>query len=860
MCRGCAPQTTEEDRLELHTRLTANGPPQLSATVGICRLRHVVVTTAAIAAVLLSIVFATPVSAATGDFIIQGRGYGHGVGMSQWGAWQAAREGRTYNDILSFYYPGSTLATAPADATVKVRISKDLTSGQDYYSRVYLKPVVTGGTLVMTNAGSPDVNVPLAAGQIVEVLWVIQDSVGHVQVADQGIFDTMQVRPESVSGRIAVSMQVASASSATAYREYWGFMSVDPMPKSALYVTNCVSLDDYARGVAEIKPEWAMSSWPAYYAIEAVKAQAVAARTYAYAEYLGTGYLNDDTRDICYKGYAQEVVNPGAAEAAANTNGQILNYSGVLRKTYFSSHSGGYTTATAWNDSPPSWVVSKPDVWSLVAPPAGLTSDAPGHAWTVTMSPSVLRAKLIEGATKYIPDMGTITQVEVISRDTADSDSHATRLRITGTLGQAEISARNFKTALGLHSTLFWVTKDGSLTRVDSTNPNVAYLGYWNTSPAAAAFGGSFRYANSPAKASVSFEGTYLALVSKTAPNYGKATVTLDGGAPVTVDYYSPTVLYRRTVYNTGSLTAGPHTLTVEWAGAKSAKSSGYSIGLDAFDVQGTLNPSPDLPTRYQQTDPKFNYAGAWSGVWSSMASGGSFRWLNSSGSVTVGFDGTYLAWVTKKSRAYGKAWVRVDDGVPRLVDLYSRATQWKQAVWNTGILASGNHTVCIAWSGTKSLGASSYNIAVDAFDIVGTPSAATLSPSMPARYQQSDPRLTYSGRWMPSYTRNASGGSFRYLNASGSVTVKFDGTYASWIAKKGPSYGIAAVTLDGEPPKYVDLYSSTSLYQQSVYSTSILSPGSHTLVIKRTLTKNAASSGYHLSADAFDVIGGLAP
>ena len=99
-----------------------------------------------------------------------------------------------------------------------------------------------------------------------------------------------------------------------------------------------------------------------------------------------------------------------------------------------------------------------------------------------------------------------------------------------------------------------------------------------------------------------------------------------------------------------------------------------------------------------------------------------------------------------------------------------------------------------------------------------------------------------------------------RYLNSTGSVTVKFDGSYVSWMAKKGPSYGIAAVSLDGGPPTNVDLYSSTSLYQQIVYNTGILAPGPHTLVIERTWAKNARSSGYVVSVDAFDVIGSLVP
>jgi SpoIID/LytB domain protein len=44
-------------------------------------------------------------SASAGNFVFYGRGNGHAVGFSQWGAWQGAREGHTYDEILAFYYP-----------------------------------------------------------------------------------------------------------------------------------------------------------------------------------------------------------------------------------------------------------------------------------------------------------------------------------------------------------------------------------------------------------------------------------------------------------------------------------------------------------------------------------------------------------------------------------------------------------------------------------------------------------------------------------------------------------------------------------------------------------------------------------
>ncbi len=825
------------------------------------RLRRATLSVLTVAIVVaFTTVFAQPVSAATGDFVIQGRGYGHGVGMSQWGAWEAAREGKTYAEILAFYYPGSMPDTAPGGTTIKVRISKDpaTTTYDDHYYRVYLKPVATTAVLRLQNLGSPDVDVPLTVGQVVETLYAPVSGVGHVWVAGRGAYDHVYVIPDFDTGRVAVSMQVSSVAPATTYREYWGSMNVEPMGEGEVYLNNYVLLDKYVRGVAEIKPEWANSSYTNLYAIEAVKAQAVAARTYAYAEYLNAGYVNDDTRDIYYRGYAFEVANPGAAQAATDTAGEILSYGGTLYKTYFSAHSGGYTTASAWNDSPPFYLESNPDPYSRAAPPTGLvTGIAPGYSWSVTYTPVDLSTKLIGSG--YIDNVGTVTQLEIIARDTTDPESHVTAVRVTGTLGIDTISGRNFKAALGLRSTLFNVVLYGSPIRTDSTNSNIAYLGAWSTAYNVYAFGGSYALADGPAKASVSFDGTYLALVARTAPNNGKALVSLDGGPGVPVDFYSPTVKHGQQVYNTGSLTSGAHTVTIEWTGTKNFLATGTIIGLDAVDVVGTITPSPDIPPRYGEANTNLAYGGPWSVTSSSLATDGSLKLLNSPGSVTATFTGTYLAWVTKTAPTCGKAKVTLDGGGSTMVDLYSAAEANRQIVYNTGFLAPGAHTVTIEWTGTKNGAASNYQIGADAFDVIGTLTLAPPAPAYPTRYQQNDALITYLGTWAGSSVASASGGSIISSSATdGQVTICFHGTGLALLANTGPNLGIAAVTLGGVPEPPVDFYSVGTLYQQEVYDTGPLPEGDYTLVIKPDGTKNAASSGYAIDIDALDIFGEL--
>ncbi len=396
-------------------------------------------------------------------------------------------------------------------------------------------------------------------------------------------------------------------------------------------------------------------------------------------------------------------------------------------------------------------------------------------------------------------------------------------------------------------------------TRYQDNDYRVTALGYWSRSAASQASGGSFSWLNSSGLATIKFNGSYLGWVGKKAPQYGKAKVTLDGGTPVTVDLYSASTKYQQTIWSTGLLSGGEHTVTIERTGEKNASATGSYIGVDAFDVIGRLVQAPG-PTRLQQYDSHLAYAGRWLGMYSSLASGGSFRYAGSPAKVTVTFDGTYMAWVTKKSRAYGKAKVTTDGRAPVIVDLYSYTTLYKQKVYNTGLLAAGPHTVTIEWTGAKNARATGNYVGIDAVDILTESIGGTTLPPSPTvtRYEQTDPQLGYVGSWSSGANASASAGDFIFANAPSKLIVGFKGTSLTWIAKKSVYYGIAKVTLDDKTPVDVDLYSAGTLYQQSVYRTGELTDGTHTLTIEWTGNKNAAAADYYVGADAFDIQGQL--
>ena len=220
--------------------------------------------------------------------------------------------------------------------------------------------------------------------------------------------------------------------------------------------------------------------------------------------------------------------------------------------------------------------------------------------------------------------------------------------------------------------------------------------------------------------------------------------------------------------------------------------------------------------TAVQQSDPRIVFLGTWNTLSSPYASGGSLTYGATAGcQFTVTFEGEYLALIARTGPDFGKAWVTVDGSEADYVDFYSEISHYQQVVYNTGMLEPGQHTVTFKWADMHTACSTGFAINVDAVQVLGT---VTQAP-VPEQHQQNDGDLGYTGDWSGAWSRYASGGSFWWVNSPGaSVNVEFTGTYCAWIAKKGPGYGKAWVSLDGADPVLVDLYSSYDKFKQKVY------------------------------------------
>jgi stage II sporulation protein D len=335
---------------------------------------------------------------ADGVFRMQGSGWGHGRGMSQWGAYQAAAIGVSHPQILAFYYPGTVLAAMP-DTEVRVLLTSD--TGRDLVVRA------TPG-LTVTQAGRDGVVLPLTPGNCPTpaTRWRVRTSgSGMTLSAYCGSWRTV----DKVAGstlEFAVPGDVVGTENGVVRRGYRGAVTAVRTGSRSLQVVNTLPMELYLRPVvaAEVSP-----SWP----VEALRAQAVAARSYAAHEALGragkTFDVFDSTRSQAYPGAlgydsSWRVVrtreHPATDAAIADTAGLQVTVGGQPALTQFSSSNGGATATT-----PLPYMVVQADPWDSTA------AKNPRLAWSDSITAAQLRARC-RGA-------GEISAVRVVAREGA---------------------------------------------------------------------------------------------------------------------------------------------------------------------------------------------------------------------------------------------------------------------------------------------------------------------------------------------------------------------------------------------------------------------------------------------------------
>ncbi|HEY6777498.1 MAG TPA: SpoIID/LytB domain-containing protein [Thermoleophilaceae bacterium] len=373
---------------------------------------------------LLAALAASPTAEAAVRHVVRGAGFGHGIGMSQYGAYGYALAGAQYPGILAHYYTGTALSQAP---TRPVRV---LLQPVDPYIRVRGATGVGG-----TDLSSGTTYVARRSGSSVVVRTAGGKRVGSFSGS---------ARFEGAGEPLRLLGPALNGISSGLYR---GAIEVLP-DGGGVTAINAIDLDDYVRGVVAGEMP---SSWP----LEALKVQAVAARTYALATRKTSGSFDQypDTRSQVYRGVTGESVRSDAA--VAQTAGRILTYNGAPAVTYYFSTSGGHTENIEY-----SFIGALSTPW-LVGVPDPYDSRSPYHRWQATFSTATL--------TRALGAPGTFKRLEVLQRG---ASPRVVRARVVGSRGSTTITGPSIRARLGLRdSWLTIVSVSSSAKRVGSVRP-----------------------------------------------------------------------------------------------------------------------------------------------------------------------------------------------------------------------------------------------------------------------------------------------------------------------------------------------------------------------------------------------------
>jgi len=378
---------------------------------------------------------------------VDGHGYGHGRGMGQYGAYGYATgiTGSTWShaQILAHYYGGTTVGHINDNPLMAVLLKSRNAQAMVIYRETGL--TVTGITgqpkavrVTLRGDGRFDVQTGTACSDTT--------STTPVQVSSP-----VRVDPVAGSGTKALRL-CNSDGTAIAYRG-----ALVALAKSARNVgqevVNVVHMDDYMKGVVprESPASWGDAAGGA--GMAALRAQAVAARSYAAAGDTRWGDLHsawgarattcDDQYCQVYGGLAlisstgavSYRTDPRTDQAVDETAGEVRIRSGAVARTEFSSSTGGWSAG---------------GVFPAVNDQGDAVSSNPNHTWATSVARSTIESAY---------NLGTLTGIQVTQRNgLGDMGGRVLSIRLTGTNRTVDVTGNQLRSALGLKSDWFDIT------------------------------------------------------------------------------------------------------------------------------------------------------------------------------------------------------------------------------------------------------------------------------------------------------------------------------------------------------------------------------------------------------------------
>lgn len=399
---------------------------------------------------------------------IRGHGWGHGRGMGQWGAYGYAVNQRwSWQQITDHFYGGS-VAGSIGNPQITIALSQ-------------LSPSSDLGT----GAPYPDTTVVLANGPLRYVTpdGAVHGVFGHavrlrrvgaarfaVQVApgcggpwtDAGTESggTIRVVPANPgSEAVGDTLGMCEPSQAGYERHVLGeIRAVDTGSGQA--TVNALPVDSYIRSVVprEMSASWGDAAGGA--GMNALQAQAVAARSYGlasnrlpYADTCDSICQSYPGRWIVQGGRTSTVVDPRTDWAVGSTSGQVRMIGGRVVATEFSSSSGGYTAG---------------GVFTAVVDDGDAVAGNPNHSWTTTLARTTIEQRY---------GKGSLQAINVTSRNgLGDYGGRVQALTLQFSGGSVSLTGEDFRIAFGLKSNWFQVDQAAQCDPVSSPAPPFASI------------------------------------------------------------------------------------------------------------------------------------------------------------------------------------------------------------------------------------------------------------------------------------------------------------------------------------------------------------------------------------------------
>ena len=385
-------------------------------------------------------------------FLFRGKGNGHGLGMSQWGARGRAAGGQDYRKILSTYYTGTHIETRDTSMQVRIALTDDPVDLARPWPRLFGPfPFVAGPVAV---DGAPQLQAP--AGSL--ILFDVDGNGDPIAVVRNGsagegtpvpIKQTLTIRTTNPAGIRTNIMQIMGGDfrNGAEQRRYAGVLQIIPKGGTTILPVNVLPMEDYLKGVVP-------AEMPPYWGVEALKAQAIAGRTYAIAHLGGADFdLRASESDQAYSGLTDQRTD--STNAVDATRGQVLTYNGQLITAFYMASDGGHTESSeyrfvTWNHGA--------QLRSHLGYLTGISDPFDrGPSWQVGPFSASNAASILQDDGRDLGDR--LLGIDILQKD---ASGRLVGVRLRGSSKTIEVSGPTLRALFGLPDTLVEISGNGT--------------------------------------------------------------------------------------------------------------------------------------------------------------------------------------------------------------------------------------------------------------------------------------------------------------------------------------------------------------------------------------------------------------